>query len=90
VAVFSLAATPEEEVQGALLRGLAAQVPGVEAPPLLVVLDAAPLERFEADGGFRAHYDDRLRAWERFVKGHGAIPRVLPAGATRAAGGSHP
>jgi hypothetical protein len=71
VAVFSLAATPEEEVQGELLRQLAAHAPagGDELP--LVVLDAAPLQRFESDGGFRSHYEDRLRAWERFVKGHG-------------------
>jgi len=79
VAVFSLAATPEDEVQGELLRQLAALAPsGHEAPPL-VVLDAAPLERFESDGGFRAHYEDRLRSWERFLKGHG-VPRPIIAG----------
>ena len=79
VAVFSLAATPEDEVQGELLRQLAALAPsGHEATPL-VVLDAAPLERFESDGGFRAHYEDRLRSWERFLKGHG-VPRPIIAG----------
>jgi len=83
VAVFSLAATPEEEVQGELLRQLAAHsTAGREASPL-VVLDAAPLERFETDGGFRAHYEDRLRAWERFLKGHGV---ARPAVAGRAVG----
>jgi len=79
VAVFSLAATPEEEVQGELLRQLAAlAMAGREAPPI-VVLDAAPLERFDTDGGFRSHYEDRMRAWERFLKGHG-VPRPIVAG----------
>jgi len=85
VAVFSLAATPEEEVQGELLRQLAAQAQaGPDSRPL-VVLDAAPLQRFETGGGFRAHYDDRLRAWERFARGHGVSLRVLGA---REAGGA--
>jgi hypothetical protein len=65
VAVFSLAATPEEEVQGALLRQLAACGPPGREP--LALLDAAPLERFAADAGFRARYEERLRAWQRFV-----------------------
>lgn len=79
VAVFSLAATPEDEVQGELLRQLAAHASVGEETQPLVVLDAAPLERFEADGGFRAHYEDRMRAWERFLKGHGGKPLVLAA-----------
>ena len=84
VVVFSLAATPEEEVQGELLRQLAAHAPdGRESMPL-VVLDAAPLQRFESDGGFRAHYEDRLRSWERFVEGHrvaGPVVVAQPGGA---------
>jgi hypothetical protein len=83
VAVFSLAATPEEEVQGELLRQLAAHG---SAP--LVVLDAAPLERFESGGGFRAHYQDRLGAWERFAKGHGAKHLVLVPREAGMAGGT--
>lgn len=77
VAVFSLAATPEEEVQGELLRQLAAYGPSAGESPPLVVLDAAPLERFAADGGYRTHYEERLRAWERFIKGHHATHVVL-------------
>jgi len=65
--VFSLAATPEEEVQGLLLRQLA----GGERPPL-VLLDAAPLERFRADEALRRRFDERLRAWQRFATDHGA------------------
>ncbi len=90
VAVFSLAATPEEEVQGELLRQLAAHGPaGRESAPL-VVLDAAPLERFEAGGGFRSHYEDRLGAWERFAKGHGATHLVLAPREAGTAAGTHP
>ena len=90
VAVFSLAATPEEEVQGELLRQLAAHGPtGGESMPL-VVLDAAPLGRFDSGGGFRAHYEDRLRAWERFLKGHGATQLVLASGQAGTAGGTPP
>jgi hypothetical protein len=88
--VFSLAATPEEEVQGELLRQLAAHGPtGGESMPL-VVLDAAPLGRFDSGGGFRAHYEDRLRAWERFLKGHGATQLVLASGQAGTAGGTPP
>jgi len=77
VAVFSLAATPEEEVHGALLRQLASHGPRGEEQPPLVVLDAAPLERFAADPAFRSRYDDRLRSWARFVEAHHAKHIVL-------------
>jgi hypothetical protein len=90
VAVFSLAATPEEEVQGELLRQLAAHGAADQAAPPLVVLDAAPLARFEASGGFRAHYEDRLRAWERFSRSHGVEPRVLAARDVGAVAGGAP
>jgi hypothetical protein len=83
VAVFSLAATPEEEVHGELLRQLAAAgaVDG-ERPPL-VLLDAAPLERFAVAGGYRAHYDDRLQAWGRFTRDRHARLRVLEPSRTQ-------
>jgi hypothetical protein len=90
IAVFSLAATPEEEVQGELLRQLAAHGPARHASPPLVVLDAAPMARFEAGGGFRVHYEDRLRAWERFSRSHGVAPRVLAAREAGAAAGEAP
>lgn len=77
VAVFSLAATPEEEVHGALLSRLASRaLPGEERAPL-VLLDAAPLARFLPDAGFRTHYDDRLQSWKRFLAAHRATLIVL-------------
>jgi hypothetical protein len=77
VVVFSLAATPEEEVHGALLGHLEAAHPEGEAVAPLVLLDAAPLGRFAADEGFRSHYEQRLRSWQRFAEAHNAACRVL-------------
>jgi hypothetical protein len=87
VAVFSLAATPEEEVQGELLRALAAAAATAEAPPLLVLLDAAPLGRFAAAAGYRTHYEERQRTWQRFIRDHHATLRLLEPPAAAASPG---
>ena len=77
VAVFSLAATPEEEVQGELLRRLArCGSPGEPQPPI-VLLDTEPLSRFRSDPAFRSRLDERIRAWKRFAAAHGARVAVL-------------
>jgi hypothetical protein len=69
--LFSIADTPEDEVQGELLRQLSAYgSPGYEAPPVVVV-DLAPYERFRQDAAFRQHFDERLQGWRQFVVDHG-------------------
>jgi hypothetical protein len=69
--LFSIADTPEDEVQGELLRQLSAYgSAGDEAPPVVVV-DLAPYERFRQDAAFRQHFDERLQGWRQFVVDHG-------------------
>jgi len=80
VAVFSLAATPEEEVQGALLRRLARDGTAGEPRPPVVLLDAEPLSRFRTDPAFRSRHEERVRAWKRFAAAHGARAVVLGDG----------
>ncbi len=77
VVVFSLAATPEEEVQGEFLRTLVRHdLPGEPQAPL-VLLDAEPLSRFRSDPAFRTRHDERLRSWTRFATSQGATVAVL-------------
>ena len=78
VVVFSLAATPEDEIHGEVLRQLAAHASLEPGGAPIVLLDAAPLARFAEDAAFRAHYDDRLRTWELFAAHHHASTQVLP------------
>jgi len=77
VAVFSLAATPEEEVQGTLLRRLAREGPAGEPRPPMVLLDAEPLSRFRSDPAFWSRHEERVRVWKRFTAAHGARAVVL-------------
>jgi hypothetical protein len=84
VAVFSLAATPEEEVQGTLLRRLARSGPAGEPQPPTVLLDAEPLSRFRSDPAFRSRLEERVRAWKRFAAAHGARAIVLDTGSQEA------
>ena len=76
ILLFSLAATPEVENQGALLLGardrLARQRPDAR---LLVLVDEAPyLARMRGDASLAPRIAERRAAWHDFVQGHGLSP----------------
>lgn len=67
--LFSLAATPEDENQGALIQGLLDQ----GRAPLLAVLDeSAWRARLAGQAGAAERMAQRRAAWERLLGGHGA------------------
>jgi len=67
IVLFSLAATPEEETHGALLRGLAQQTP---AP--LAVLDSAPLRaRLSGSADLKRRMQERITLWRDLLQRHG-------------------
>lgn len=74
IALFSLAATPEEDAHGAFLRALGRLAPSVVA----LVDESAFLARWPADEQRRA---DRRAAWRELVEAHGGIAVFADLGA---------
>ena len=79
VALFSMAATPEEENHGAFVEALAAGSGGV--PPVAIVDEAAFRARFV---GQMQRLDERRDAWRRLLGGHRVEPVFVDLAATQA------
>lgn len=66
IGLFNLAATPEAEVQGHLVRGLASRIKNSES--LSVLLDESHFrERFSHQENFEERLDRRIQAWTGVV-----------------------
>lgn len=79
VEVFSLAQSPEHEVHGEFLRGLADSLAGsVGERALLVVLDRGPYRaRLGTESGALERLEERERTWRRVLGEVGLTPVVL-------------
>jgi hypothetical protein len=72
VLLMTLAATPEIENHGALIRDLRdALTRSAKPSPLLVIVDEAPFSARLFGAGFEQRLQERRTLWREFVAGHG-------------------
>jgi hypothetical protein len=86
VLLMTLAATPEVENHGALIRGTRDWLTqNASAAPLLVVIDEAPYaSRMQGDTGFEQRVQERRQLWREFVSGYGLRACVVNLARVRA------
>jgi hypothetical protein len=88
VLLFSLAATPEIENHGAVLRAARdAATRSRDAAPLFVAIDeSAFAARFGANVATSARLEERRQAWREFAAGHGVEAWIVDLGRNAGAG----
>jgi hypothetical protein len=75
---MTLAATPEVENHGALIRELRDSLTdGAKSSPLLVVVDEAPYSARMFGEGFERRLQERRALWRDFVAGYGLTACIV-------------